>query len=434
MNFKYNYLFLYMKNTFSIKTYGCASNIADSGFVKQLLLNNGFKESETPEFMLINTCTVKGPTVSKIKDYIKKQVLQKENIIILGCLPCEERTVKEFEKYSIVNSYNLDSIFDVIKQIKRTKKAVHLLNSKYFDKTKYYYTAENIAIVQPLIGCLGNCTFCKTRLAKPMYYSFPLKNILDRIDDYIKQGVKEIWISSEDNAAYGKDTKLSYINLLKAIENKFKGKAMFRFGMSNPWLIKNNLNELILFFKKTKSFYKFLHIPIQSASSDVLKRMSRPYNERQIERIFSELRKTFSYKELTIATDSIVGFPLETKKDFDKTEEFAKKHDILINNVSQFWPMSFTPAQKMKQLPTEIKKERSAILSCISRQEGKRLLKSFIGKKINVYFDDVDKNGNYLARTHNYISVILKKPKIAPKLGVWKEYTVKAVESFHLII
>jgi len=427
-------LVMILINTFSIKTYGCASNLADSEIVKQILLDNKFKESKKPEFMLINTCTVKGPTVSKIKDYILKLKLPKEKIIILGCLPSDAKIIKELEKYSLVNSYNIDSIYDVIMQIKKTKKPVHLLTAKFLDKTMFDYETKSIAIVQPLIGCLGECSYCKTKLAKPMYYSYPLAKIIKRIDNYIKKGVKEVWISSEDNAAYGKDINLNYMDLLNVIEKKFKGKAMFRFGMSNPWLIKNNLKELITFMKTTKTFYKFLHIPIQSASNDVLKNMIRPYNEKQLEKLFSELRKNFNYKELTIATDSIVGFPYETKADFEKTVKFAKKYNILINNVSQFWPMSYTKAQKMKQLPTEIKKERSTILSNISRQEGKRLLKTYVGKKELIYFDDIDENGNYLGRTQNFFSAIMKKSKIKPKIGEWKEYKIKEIESFHLLV
>ncbi len=425
-----------LSKTFFIKTYGCASNLADSGFVKQILINNGFKETEkkVANYILINTCTVKGPTVNKIKDYIWEIKIPKERIIILGCLPSDKKTIEEFENYSIVNSYNIDSILNVILDIEKNQKPVHLLEPKFLDKTVFSYDTKNIAIVQPLIGCLGQCTFCKTKLAKPLYQSYPLDKIIKRIDYYIKKGVKEIWISSEDNAAYGKDIGLTYIDLLLAIEKQFKGKAMFRFGMSNPWLIKTNLNELILFFKKTKAFYRFLHIPIQSASSEVLKNMARPYNEKQLAKIFLELRKNFSFQELTIATDSIVGFPLESKEDFNKTVEFSKNHDILINNVSQFWAMDFTKAKKMKQLPSEIKKERSAILSNIVRLDAKRLLKTYVGKDIEIYFDDVDKEGNYLGRTKNYISVIFKKPKIKPILGIWRNHKIKDIAGFHLLV
>ena len=428
-------LFMRTPKTFFIKTYGCASNIADSGFVKKLLICSGYKETDlkNANFVLVNTCTVKGPTVSKIKDYILKLALKKNKIIILGCLPCDKIFTKNFYKFSMVNSYNIDSIVSVCDKILKTNKSVHLLEPKFLDKTNLLCDFKTIAIVQPLIGCLGKCTFCKTRYAKPLFYSYPLSNIINRIDYYIKSGAKEIWLSSEDNAAYGKDLALNYMDLLNAIETRFKGKAMFRFGMSNPWLLQKYLLQLCDFFKKTKAFYRFLHIPIQSASNKVLKLMKRSYTEKVVNKIFTDLRNNFSYNELTIATDTIVGFPNETKKDFNKTKVFSKRYDILINNVSQFWPMSFTEAQKLKQLPTEIKKERSAILSTIARQESKRVLKTYVAKKVEVYFNDIDGKGNYLGRTRNYISVICKSSQKKQRLGEWVLQKIMAVEHYHLL-
>jgi threonylcarbamoyladenosine tRNA methylthiotransferase CDKAL1 len=435
-----------MSKTFFIKTFGCASNFADSGFVTEILKNANYAETTITkaDFVLVNSCTVKGPTESKIKDYLQKIKKKKYNIIIMGCLPSDKKFISDFKDYSMLSSYNIDCVLELLNNIQKTEKPIQLLKTKILDKTKFSYGAKNIAIVQPLIGCLGKCTYCKTKLAKPEFYSYPLENILQRIDYYIKKGVKEIWISSEDNAAYGQDIKLNYLDLLNAIEKKFAGKAMFRFGMSNPWLIKKNLKELISFFKKTKSFYKFLHIPIQSASSNVLKNMKRPYTEKDLLKIFSELRKNFSANELTIATDTIVGFPNESKEDFEKTVNFTikSKYDILINNVSQFWPMSFTEAAKMKQLSTKIKKDRSRILSESARKNYKKMLAKYIAKTVDIYFDDIDEKGNYLGRTRNYISVILKKsnsklkskPKVNPKLGFWEKYKIKDLENYHLIV
>jgi len=425
-----------MKNNFYIKTYGCSSNFADSNFIVELLLKNNYKESaiNTAEFVLINSCTVKGPTASKIKDFISKIKQNKQNIIILGCLPSDKKFVSEFKEYSMISPYNIDLILDAFEKITLSKKPIKLLTPKILDKTLFSYNTKNIAIVQPLIGCLGNCTFCKTKLAKPLFYSYPLENIIKRIDDYIGKGVKEIWISSEDNGAYGKDLKINYMDLLMAIEKRFKGKAMFRLGMANPWLIDKHLDELINFFKTTKTFYKFLHIPIQSASNNVLKNMKRPYTEKKLHHLFSKLRTNFSKNKLTLATDTIVGFPYETEADFNKTLEFVTLYDFLINNVSQFWPMSFTAAAKMKQLPTELKKERSRILSKLYSANYVSILDSYVGKKIDVYFNDVDSNGNYLGRTKNYISVILHNPKKTVKLGLWAKFIVKKRENSHLLV
>lgn len=419
--------------SFFIKTYGCSSNVADSEFVRSILEEKGLLFSEKKQnYFIINSCSVKGPTVNKIKDFIKKLKHKKQKIIIMGCLPSDKKILKEFEEYSIISPYNIDLISNAIDEVEKFNKPIKYLEPKFLDKTYLEYNAKNIAIVQPLIGCLGNCYYCKTKLAKPEFYSYPLNNILKRIDNYIKKGVKEIWISSEDNAAYGFDSGKTYMDLLLNIEKKFSGKAMFRLGMSNPWLLRKHEKELIKFFKETKSFYKFLHIPIQSASTKVLKNMNRPYTEKQLEKFFGKLRKEFNENELNLTTDVIVGYPNEAREDYLKTKRFLKKYKFLVTNVSQIWPMPFTKTFEMKQLDTKIKKERSRDLSEFVRANFKIYLKKQLGKTLDVYVNDLDKNGNLLGKTRNYISVIIKKPKKV-EYG-WKKYKIKALENYHLLV
>jgi len=418
---------------FFIKGYGCASNMADTNFMKQILLDNGFVESniEDADFAIINTCAVKGPTENKIKAFINKINLPKKNIIIIGCLVSDKKFIKKYNDYNLINPYNTDKILDVINFVLKNNKPIHFIEQTKLDKTKLYYKTKNIAIVQPLIGCLGNCYYCKTKIAKPIFYSYPIENILQRIEFYIKQGVKEIWISSEDNAAYGKDIGLTYIDLLNEIESRFAGKAMFRFGMSNPWLLLEHLKELITFFKNTKAFFKFLHIPIQSGSTDVLKNMNRPYDEKDLELLFSTIRKNFSFQELTLATDIIVGYPDENEKDFNKTLNILEKYDFLIVNISQFWPRPFTKAVKFKQLPNDLKKKRSILATNKYKELSKKLLREFVNKKLDVWFDKIDITNKYLGRTKNYVSVISSKKQ---EFFNWNEETITKFENNHLVI
>ena len=115
-----------------------------------------------------------------------------------------------------------------------------------------------------------------------------------------------------------------------------------------------------------------------------------------------------------------------------KTKKFIKKHKFLVTNVSQIWPMPFTKTFEMKQLNTEIKKERSRDLSEYVRNILSKYLKKQVNKTIDVYFSSLDIKGNLLGRTNNYISVIHKNPK-AVEYG-WKKCKIKAVENYHLIV
>jgi len=425
-----------MASTFAIVTYGCASNKADSLFMETLLYKDGWTRTneENADIVIVNSCTVKGPTESKITEFVKKlaKTKQKYRIIISGCLPSDKSFISKYAEYSLINPYNIQDICKVANQIMKNKKSVHLLTHTKYDKTKLYYKTKGIAIVQPLIGCLGECTFCKTKHAKPVFFSYPLNNIISRIEFYISQGVKEIWISSEDNGAYGKDIGLSYIDLLYEIEKRFAGKAVFRFGMINPEHIKSRLTEIINFFKTTKAFFKFLHIPIQSASDSVLKKMNRPYSVRESEKIFSCLQESFKPNKLTLATDVILGFPSESEEDFEKTVAFLKRYPMLIVNISQFWQRPFTKAFNMKQIDTYIKKQRSKKTTFIVKQNITKMLSKYVGKTIYVYCNGYDSNNNTLAKTNNYVSVVVKNKKLP--LFVWHKLKVKKVENNHLII
>jgi MiaB/RimO family radical SAM methylthiotransferase len=412
-----------------ICTFGCASNQADSNIMEQMLGSSAFigdfsfKEAE---YVIVNTCSVKGPTENKVIDFIKKIPLPKYAIIICGCLVSDKKKKKEFSEYSLVSPYNVTKICDVIDYLKHNKKPIHLLSSKKANKIKFIPT-NPISIVPILIGCLGNCTYCKTKQAKPLFFSYEKKEILTTIDGLIKNNCYEIWLSSEDNGAYGLDRKENYLDLLNAIEKKYGSSGvMFRFGMGNPEHIYKHLKGTKEFFENTKCFFKFLHIPIQSANNSVLKKMNRKYNKKQMEKIFSTLKNT-----VTISTDIICGFPTETESQFVETYNFIKKHKPLITNVSQFWVRPFTKAEKMKQHTSEVRKARSSKLSALQKIIIKSGLRSYKNTVIDVFVDEY-KTPDFWGRTRGYVLVKIRSKKDL-EMGKWHNLKIKGIESNHLV-
>jgi len=416
-----------------ICTFGCASNKADSNIMENLLSGMALIEdldSQGVDYVIVNTCSVKGPTENKVVDFIKKLSLPPYKIIICGCLVSDKKKKKEFSEYSLVSPYNITKICDVINFLEHNKKPIHLLGNKKINKIKFIPT-KPINIIPILIGCLGNCTYCKTKQAKPLFFSYPQKEILQTIDRLVKSGSHEIWLSSEDNGAYGVDLKTNYIYLLKTIEKKYKNfGVMFRFGMGNPEHIHKHLNETKEFFKNTKCFFKFLHIPIQSANNSVLKKMNRKYNKKQIERIFSTLKNT-----VTISTDVICGFPGETENHFLETHKFIKKHKPLITNVSQFWVRPFTKSEKMKQHTSEVRKARSSKLSALQKTIIKSQLNPYKNKTLDIFVDEQDSLGSLWGRTRNYVLVKIKsKSKKDLEMGKWHKLRIKGIERNHLVV
>jgi len=409
-----------------VYTYGCASNQADSQIMVNLLTNS-VVFSDNPEYIIINTCSVKGKTENKIIDFIKTLDLPKRNIIICGCLVSDKKKREEFKEYSLISPYNVTRTKEVIEFLECNKTPIHFLDYSKTNKLKDCCFGGNISIVPILIGCLGNCTYCKTKQAKPLFYSYPLEDIVNKVKELIKQGSYEIWLSSEDNGAYGKDLGLTYLNLLNTLEKEFSGKVMFRFGMANPDHIYEHLEDTKKFFKNTKSFFKFLHIPIQSANDLVLKEMNRKYHQKEIEKIFKELNNV-----VTISTDIICGFPNEAEDQFQESYDFIEKHKPLIVNISQFWPRPYTKAQTMEQLTTEVKKSRSKKFTSLQKTIIKENLVGFIGKDVELYIDEI--RGQFLwGRTRSYIlTKITSNQKL--KLGKWHTLKIKAVENNHLLV
>jgi threonylcarbamoyladenosine tRNA methylthiotransferase CDKAL1 len=182
------------------------------------------------------------------------------------------------------------------------------------------------------------------------------------------EGVVEIWVTSEDTGAYGKDLGISIIDLLRAIIKLLPKHVMLRIGMTNPPYIAEHINFMVDILNHPQVF-SFLHIPIQvtlillflikfqSGSNAVLEHMQREYTVEDFSKISDFLLKYV--KNLTLATDIICGYPSETGEDFDKTIELSEKYQFKMLNISQFYPRPGTAAFKMKLLPTKEVKSRS---------------------------------------------------------------------------
>jgi MiaB/RimO family radical SAM methylthiotransferase len=232
--------------------------------------------------------------------------------------------------------------------------------------------------------------------------------ILKSIQNDIDSGAKEIWITSQDCAAYGLDKgKRELPELLNSIL-KLKGKFFIRLGMMNPNNVKPILKKLIECYKDKKMF-KFIHIPIQSGSDKVLEEMDRKYKVKDCIEIIEKFRKEFP--EMLISTDMICGYPTETDDDFQMTLDLMKKIKPNIINTSKFWAMPKTFASRLKQLNSEVIKSRSTRLSFLQKQIGLEINKNLLGKEYHCIVDDYGKQ-SMISRNLNYMPILVEKAKI----------------------
>ncbi|EDO27803.1 predicted protein, partial [Nematostella vectensis] len=198
--------------------------------------------------------------------------------------------------------------------------------------------------------CLNQCTYCKTKHARGDLGSYPPEEIVNRAKQAFNEGVVEMWLTSEDTGAYGKDIGVTLPELLWQLVKVIPEGGRMRIGMTNPPYILEHLEEMAKILNHPR-VYSFLHVPVQSASTNVLADMKREYIAEDFEHVVNYLRQRVP--DLTIATDLICGFPTETEDDFQKTLDLVKKYKFPSLFINQFYPRPGTPAARMKRLPTE---------------------------------------------------------------------------------
>jgi len=417
-----------------IETYGCTANQNNSEILAGILANSGFivtNNQDIAEIIILNTCVVKGKTESKIKGRIKELKSKNKLLIITGCMPETDfkRLRKIDNKLIFLGTHHFKDIINLIRDYQENKldekKQKEYLSQNPEIKLNLPKKPNNklISIHQISEGCLGNCSFCKTRLAKGKLFSYTREEILKSIESDLQQGAKEIWITSQDNAAYGLDQK-GKKNLLPELLNsifELKHNFKLRLGMCDPNNILPIFDELIEVYKN-KKMYKFLHIPIQSASNRILKDMNRFYTIEQAEKIIEKFKEVFP--EGVIATDIIVGYPTETEEDHLKNLEFIKEFKPDVFNLSKFSSHKQTPAGKLKVLLNSIISKRASELMQIHRVTAQKNKQKYENKELKVFINKKISEELYESRDENYNIVLIKCSK--EMLG--KEVLVKIEE------
>ncbi len=448
-----------MKNqerTIFVKTFGCAFNQSDSQIMKKKLIDNNFKISEDNEanIVLLNSCTVKNLSESKLFNDIKKYEKEGKKIIVGGCIPQAQKSYLQtkFKNVGIVGVNNLDSVVQVAENLLEEKPLQILSNFEFkisdnIRKAKEDLRLENdkirdnpiVEIIPINEGCLNSCTFCKTKQARGNLVSYSTESIKKALKRSIAGGAKEIWLTSQDTACYGFDINTNLPNLLKELI-KIEGDYKIRIGMGNPNHFKNIIDEVLDIISSTDKIYKFLHIPLQSGSDRVLKEMNRGYNIEDYQKIISKIQ--VKMPNLTIANDIIVAYPTETNEEFEKTICELKKSRTNVLNFSRFWLRPGTLAEKKYAKKDFIPGDESKIRAKKIKEEFEKMAykqnKKLIGKELDVLIVEKGKEGtkSFVCRDEHYRPIIIKdnhnikigdKIKIKVEKVTWFDFRAKIV-------
>jgi MiaB-like tRNA modifying enzyme len=236
---------------------------------------------------------------------------------------------------------------------------------------------------------MSECTFCQTKLAKGDLSSYRLGDIVRQVKTEIKEGCKEVWLTSTDNGCYGFDIGTDLPTLVNAVSEIPKD-FMIRVGMMNPMYMSRIKQELVESYDNEKVF-KFLHIPVQSGSNKVLNDMKRGHTSETFREIVKKTKDRF--ENFTISTDIIVGFPSETEEDFQKTLALLDETKPDVVNLSKYSARPGTDAAELKQIDAAEIKRRSKIIFEQINKISMESNKKWIGWKGKVLFDENTEEG-----------------------------------------
>ena len=391
-----------------VEAYGCSASFSDSEMISGLILNGGHtlaENAQDSDLNLIVTCSVKDATATKMVHRIKES--SSKPLVVAGCLPkAEPKTVEKFAKNaSLLGPNSIGKTLQVIQSTLNGKKMIELQDS---DLTKVGLPKIRlnpaIGIVEIANGCMSECTFCQTKLAKGDLQSYRIGDIVRQVNTELSDGCNEVWLTSTDNGCYGLDIDSDLPELVHTV-SEIPHKFFIRVGMMNPMYMPRIRDGLLKSFESTKVF-KFLHVPVQSGSDRVLNDMKRGHTAQTFRDVTDHFRNKF--EKFTISTDVIVGFPTETEGDFEQTLELLRETKPDIVNLSRYSKRPGTDAAEMKQIDVSEIKRRSKIMYELISKISKENNRKWIGWKGHVIFDE-EYNNQIRGRNFAYKPIFVNK-------------------------
>ncbi len=369
---------------------------------------------------VINSCGVIEHTERKILKRVRIFKEMNKRVVMAGCLPAINPSAVEEAGVDEVVKRNPGSILSAVQGIEE-------LNQDEVLHAPRKRGSAVVAIVPIAEGCLGKCSYCATRIARGRLESSPINFVVDEVRHVLEQGFKEIQLTAQDTAIYGRDRGTSLPELLMKIRDiPSPSKFRVRVGMMNPKFAIEVLDDLCDAYDH-ENIYKFLHLPVQSGDDAVLEHMKRGYSVQDFIEIVNAFRRRFP--ELMLATDVIVGYPTEDEESFLMTYKLIEdvRPDVL--NITRFSSRPGTLASKLKDMPDRYKKERSRKLTSLQTDIGLRINERLVGKELEVLITEKGKNGTMKGRTNFYKTVVLE----SGNLGEFMTVRIKGATFSYLI-
>ena len=404
------------KKKVAFYTLGCKLNFSETSTIARNFQNEGFDRvefEEVADIYVINTCSVTENADKQFKQIVKKatKLNDKAFIAAVGCyaqLKPEELVAVDGVDL-VLGATEKFKITDYINDLSKNDRGE--VHSCEIEEADFYVGSYSIgdrtrAFLKVQDGCDYKCTYCTIPLARGISRSDALENVLKNASEISQQGIKEIVLTGVNIGDYGKGEfgnkkhEHTFLDLVKALD-EVEGIERLRISSIEPNLLKN---ETIDFVSQSRTFVPHFHIPLQSGSNEILKKMKRRY----LREVYSE--RVAKIKEVMpracIGVDVIVGFPGETDEDFLETYHFLNDLEISYLHVFTYSERDNTEAAAMDGVvPMNVRSKRSKMLRGLSVKKRRAFYESQIGTNRTVLFEGENKEGYIHGFTENYVKV-----------------------------
>jgi len=409
-------------------------NISDSERVSAVLENIGYQKASNAlgadvsaealakaDLIVVTMCSVRQSAVDRVHGLVQKikklkAKSQKLKVVLTGCI------LKKDKKIFVQG-------FDYVIDIKDIKKLPEILQNpftcKVSDRTLYKldgylditpkYTSKFSANVPIMTGCNNFCAYCVVPYARDREISRPAKKIISEVKNLIKGGYKEIWLLGQNVNSYSnvlENNRIVGFPKLLEMVNDIPGNFWIRFTSSHP---KDFNDEVISAMASYKKVTPYLNLPVQAGDNKVLRSMNRRYTVRDYKNKIKKLREKIP--GIALSTDIIVGFPGETKKQFENTAKLFREIKYDMAYINKYSPRAGTAASKLKDnVTTKEKKRREKALTKVLKQTALAKNRKIIGKTTNVLVDS-KRNNFYFGKNDHYKTIkIISNKNLLGKL------------------
>ncbi|AGX05573.1 MULTISPECIES: tRNA (N(6)-L-threonylcarbamoyladenosine(37)-C(2))-methylthiotransferase MtaB [Bacillaceae] len=405
--------------TVAFHTLGCKVNHYETEAIWQLFKQEGYERTDfesASDVYIINTCTVTNTGDKKSRQVIRRAIRKNPDAVICvtGCYaqtsPAEIMAIPGVD--IVVGTQDRVKMLEYIEQYKQERQPINAVgnimkNRVYEELDVPAFTDRTRASLKIQEGCNNFCTFCIIPWARGLMRSRDPQEVIRQAQQLVDAGYKEIVLTGIHTGGYGEDMKdYNLAMLLRDLEAQVKGLKRLRISSIEASQI---TDEVIEVMDKSEVVVRHLHIPLQSGSNTVLKRMRRKYTMEFFAERLDRLKEALP--GLAVTSDVIVGFPGETEEEFMETYNFIKEHKFSELHVFPYSKRTGTPAARMEdQIDEEIKNERVHRLISLSDQLAKEYASQFENEVLEVIPEEIYKedpeSGLYVGYTDNYLKVV----------------------------